>query len=202
MNHRDGAGPGTSGGGAHALSSAALKALSHPVRRRLLELLGAVEVARVSTLAEQVGSAPNSVSFHLRALEKAGLARRVPGQGDRRESYWEAVPGPAFLDHSGPEVAGFLHVQHQEQARRLAEAFRQAEAVLEVPQDERAEALKAEFLATTLTLTHDELTALLVELGEVLTRFGEQGRRKPETGRRTWDVSLFAVRDWDGTSAH
>lgn len=201
MNDRDDAGPSASGG-AHALSSAALKALSHPVRRRLLELLGAVETARVSALAEQVGAAPNSASFHLRALEKAGLARRVPGQGDRRESYWQAVPGPAFLDHSGPEVAGFLHVQHQEQARRLAEAFRQAEVVLEVPPAERSEALQAEFLTTTLSLTHAEFAALLTELGEVLNRFGEQGRTNREGDRRTWDVGVFAVRDWDGTAAH
>lgn len=194
--------PADSKGGARPLSSQALKALSHPLRRRLLELLGAVDRARVSSLAEQVGAGPNSVSFHLRALEKAGLARRVPGVGDRRESYWQAAPGSAFLDHSGPEVDAFLHVQHQEQAKRLAEAFRQAEAVLKVPAAERMEALKAEFLSTTLTLTPEEFTALLVELSDVLTRFGEQGRQRPETGRRTWDVSLFAVRDWDGSSAH
>ncbi len=70
-----------------------LQAISHPIRSKILRTLVLGEPMRVSDVAAAVGEAPNSVSYHLRQLEKAGITTRVdPVAGhDGRETWW-AVP--------------------------------------------------------------------------------------------------------------
>ena len=62
--------------GSVALTSPMLKAMSHPVRRRLLSLMERVAPARATDLAEPLGLPVNQVSFHLRSLARAGLDHR------------------------------------------------------------------------------------------------------------------------------
>lgn len=83
-----------------------LKALAHPVRVRLLSLLANDGPSRTADLAAALDEPPNSVSFHLRMLEKYGMARRVPNPegeqtpGARRESWWKAVSRSALIHPS------------------------------------------------------------------------------------------------------
>lgn len=68
-----------------------LKALSHPVRGRILRALAARSPMRVSDVAAEVHEPPNSVSYHLRQLAHAGIIERVTpddASHDGRESWW------------------------------------------------------------------------------------------------------------------
>jgi len=56
--------------------SAILKAASDPTRRRILTLLAQHGPTRVTDLAQQLDISLNSVSKHIKVLERAGLATR------------------------------------------------------------------------------------------------------------------------------
>jgi DNA-binding transcriptional ArsR family regulator len=72
----------------------ALRAIAHPLRVRLYELLTAEGPATVSQLAEKLGAMVGTVSYHLRQLEAYGYIEEAPELAkSRRETCWRAVPG-------------------------------------------------------------------------------------------------------------
>jgi DNA-binding transcriptional ArsR family regulator len=72
----------------------ALRAIAHPLRVRLYELLTAEGPASVSQLAEKLGAMVGTVSYHLRQLETYGYIEAAPELAkSRRETWWRAVPG-------------------------------------------------------------------------------------------------------------
>ena len=85
---------------------AVLKALAHPVRQRLLNLLSADDVVTATDAAQSVGMTPSAVSHHLRQLEKYGLVVRVDPAGDARERPWRMTAATINLDPGSLDVAG------------------------------------------------------------------------------------------------
>jgi DNA-binding transcriptional ArsR family regulator len=75
------------------LDLAALKALSHPLRLQLLEMLSRYGEQTASMLAVRIGESSGSTSYHLRQLAKHGLVREVEGRGTGRERWWARPPG-------------------------------------------------------------------------------------------------------------
>jgi len=67
-----------------------IRAMAHPLRIRLLELLFADGPLTASQCAEQVGESPASCSFHLRQLAKYGYVEEAGG-GKGRERPWQVV---------------------------------------------------------------------------------------------------------------
>jgi DNA-binding transcriptional ArsR family regulator len=73
---------------------AVLKAVTHPLRLRLYELLSVLGPATVGTLAGRCDAAPGQVSFHLRTLARHGFVEPAPDcSSDGRQSWWRAVAG-------------------------------------------------------------------------------------------------------------
>lgn len=69
--------------------SRVLAALTHPLRRRLLDLLKVHGPATVGQLAERTGQAVGNVSHHLKVLAESGLIAEAPELArDRRERWW------------------------------------------------------------------------------------------------------------------
>lgn len=81
----------------------ALKALSHPLRLQLLEMLSRYGAQTASGLAERLGESSGSTSYHLRQLAKHSLVRELPDKGNGRERWWERPPGPIAV---GPDAGG------------------------------------------------------------------------------------------------
>src|SRR5205823_2821054 len=69
-----------------------LKALGHPLRLRVLEMLGQSEEASLTNreLAQRLGVDPGHLHFHVRMLLRAGLIDRADG-GQGREKPYRAV---------------------------------------------------------------------------------------------------------------
>jgi ArsR family transcriptional regulator len=68
-----------------------LKALSQPTRLRILDML--MEGVQCSCeISEQLGLAPNLVSYHMRALEEAGLVTSERDATDARWIYYSVRP--------------------------------------------------------------------------------------------------------------
>jgi predicted ArsR family transcriptional regulator len=69
----------------------AMRALAHPRRLDLLEVLFAEGPLTASQCAERVGDSPASCSYHLRQLAKWGFVEET-GEGRGRERPWRHVP--------------------------------------------------------------------------------------------------------------
>ncbi|WP_245160406.1 helix-turn-helix domain-containing protein [Blastococcus sp. CT_GayMR20] len=68
----------------------ALRALSHPLRNRLLGLLRLNGPATASQLGRTVGESSGSTSYHLRQLAAYGFVEEAEGHGNARERWWRA----------------------------------------------------------------------------------------------------------------
>jgi DNA-binding transcriptional ArsR family regulator len=75
--------------------SRVLAALSHPLRRRLIDVLRVEGPATASMLAGRTGQAVGNVSHHMKVLAAAGLVAEAPDLArDRRERWWQvSTPG-------------------------------------------------------------------------------------------------------------
>ncbi len=70
-----------------------LKALGHPLRVRVLEMLGGDEAWQLTNreLAQALGVDPGHLHFHVRMLLRAGLIELTPSPGKGREKPYRAV---------------------------------------------------------------------------------------------------------------
>lgn len=75
------------------LDAGALRALAHPIRVRIFDILSQYGPQTASSLAERLHESSGSTSYHLRALAKQDLIREVPGRGTARERWWERPRG-------------------------------------------------------------------------------------------------------------
>jgi DNA-binding transcriptional ArsR family regulator len=79
-----------------------LKALAHPLRMQIIEVLSTYGEQTASGLADRLGESSGATSYHLRQLEKHGYVREVADRGTGRERWWDRVPGPIHL--GSPEL--------------------------------------------------------------------------------------------------
>ncbi|MFI8908634.1 winged helix-turn-helix domain-containing protein [Streptomyces albidoflavus] len=112
---------------------AALKALTHPLRVRLLGLLRADGPATASELAAITGETSASTSYHLRVLARHGFVSEAAAR-DARERRWQAAhtlttwDNEKLLDQPGGEV--FLATTRRQQVDHLGRTLDRHEADL------------------------------------------------------------------------
>jgi DNA-binding transcriptional ArsR family regulator len=88
------------------MKAADLRALAHPLRLQLLELLRAEGPSTASQLGRRLGESSGSTSYHLRALHRAGMIEEDE-QRNGRERWWRRVPGRTLVPNSlDPAVEG------------------------------------------------------------------------------------------------
>ncbi|MFI9597787.1 winged helix-turn-helix domain-containing protein [Nonomuraea sp. NPDC052265] len=173
--------------------SRVLAAMTHPVRRRLLDLLKLDGPSTASVLSEQTGEAVGNISHHLRALAAAGLIEEAPELArDRRERWWRrTMPTLSWSsadfdgDASGEAIAraaDSLNLDRQTgHIRRWADQ----------PQDVQAQWPLGPFSAEGwLRVTDEELAQFGAEITEVITRWSD--RNVPDDGRDRTTVFTFA----------
>ena len=163
-----------------------MRAMAHPARLALLSHLGHSGPATATECAGVVDLSPSAVSYHLRALAKAGLVEEAPGRGDGREHRWRQTAGrhdvAGGADPGPAGVAAFRALL--ESVRSWDDArFRQFLAQLD---DESAEWQDASFfLNTTLLVTADELRAVGAATLDLLREYRKSARAEAPDGART-----------------
>lgn len=171
----------------------ALRAIAHPVRMRLLEMLAIGGPATASELAERLGESPANTSWHLRQLAKYGYLEPAGG-GRGRERPWRYVPrsySHGTSDETGElaaasDAAALLMAEHEFGLLRRWEVRRRAAPT---------EWQDAAFVSQTLAwLTPAELAELGRRINELFQQGGHVERilepaRRPPDGRVT---RLFA----------
>lgn len=180
----------------HLLDAGALRALAHPLRVEIFDILSQYGPQTASSLAEHTGESSGATSYHLRALAKHGLIRDIPGKGSGRERWWERAHASVTL--SSPEAlrtpAGraamelvnleFLDRRH-EQLRNYVSSLLQAE-----PGDwEESPAIRT----ATTALTVEQLNNLQAELTAVLDKYTESFRDQTGEGVRRFSIQTSIV---------
>jgi len=112
------------------MNAAQLRALAHPLRVQLLQILYVEGPATASQLARRLGESSGATSYHLRALHRAGFV----DEGERRngrERWWQrpeqpvTIPNSVALDASDSERAE-LQAAHAQLQSVLLERDEQA----------------------------------------------------------------------------
>ena len=85
------------------LDTAALRALAHPVRQRILYHLAFVGPANSAAVARALGESTGSTSYHLRQLARAGMIEEDDERSGGRERWWRLVPLDLRVAEAGPD---------------------------------------------------------------------------------------------------
>jgi DNA-binding transcriptional ArsR family regulator len=126
-----------------------LKALGHPLRVRVLEMLGQDGEWQLTNreLAQRLGVDPGHLHFHVRMLLRAGLIELADTDGHGREKPYRAVAkvfrvAPELLATGGASDLQAAMIEQVQRAHRLyAEegAFRGAQLELKLPMEKALE---------------------------------------------------------------
>jgi DNA-binding transcriptional ArsR family regulator len=170
----------------------AIRALAHPLRLDLVELLGQGPMT-AAECARALGSTQANCSFHLRQLAKYGFVGPAAEGGDRRERRWQLLDYEQNWTSEEPELTMALDQVfiRRESARLLDWTTRAA--------SEQAEWRRAAALGgATVALTTDELREVVRRYGELIDylvpKFGDRigDRSKWPAGSRPVRI-LFAA---------
>ncbi|MEQ4715254.1 helix-turn-helix domain-containing protein [Nonomuraea sp. B19D2] len=146
-----------------------LKALAHPMRRRMLTHLNIHGPATSTTLGELLGAKTGTTSYHLRQLEKYGFIEEIPERSSGRERWWRRAKFPRDLraptpDQVAPEDRAVLAEFHRigfEEDRALMERF--PAAYRADPDWAKGSRGLARVTKEELSRFHDEYVALLLK---------------------------------------
>lgn len=148
----------------------AIRAMAHPARLRVIDELYSGRVERTATeLAVLVGLSPSAMSYHLRALERAGIIERAPRRADSRERPWRGRGRTISIDSSEAAAsAGDVLVSLAfDRTRELYDAW------VDHRRRHRGGRPRRSAVSNGLVwLTAAETGALADEVNEVVERFG------------------------------
>jgi len=149
-----------------------LRALAHPLRWKLFDIVGREDTATATRCAELTGESVASCSYHLGILGKYGYLEPVPGSG--KEKPWRAIdlrqdlsaPGPGLEDKLAAEAATGAFLEHESDRMRSWLGLRQSE-----PEEWRdATGLGG----STIWVTAQELRQIHDEIWPILERYTER----------------------------
>jgi DNA-binding transcriptional ArsR family regulator len=149
-----------------------LKALSHPVRLRMLGLLRAEGPATATSLATRLGLNTGATSYHLRQLATHGFIEDDAERGNGRERWWRAAHQSTYTEEP-----------RTDEEREAVRAFEQSVAVIQTEFLQRAveeqELLPAAWQRTTrlsdwmVRLTPTRAEALVTALERIVEESGD-----------------------------
>jgi len=158
-----------------------MRALAHPLRATLLELLMRESSLTATRASELTGESPANCSFHLRQLAKYGFAEET-GEGRGRERPWRPVSITHEWDVDDSDAAA-THLRAFVVRRDLERLWEWFGTQASVEPEWRDAALVSDWI---LYLTEDEFRALGEEIATVISRTLERTAdpaRRPEGAR-------------------
>ncbi|ADD41147.1 winged helix-turn-helix domain-containing protein [Stackebrandtia nassauensis] len=116
----------------HVTDAETLKAVTHPLRVKLLGTLRVLGPATASELGRRFGESSGSTSYHLRILAKYGFIEEDPEQPNARDKRWRSV-------HWGTSWSN-AELQQDPAGAEAARAMRRRQLELLIESSERYEA--------------------------------------------------------------
>jgi DNA-binding transcriptional ArsR family regulator len=159
-----------------------IRALAHPARLAIIDALAAGDELTATQCAELTGLSPSATAYHLKLLERYGLAETAPPRPDRRERPWRAPERRIQVDldtstPAGASAAAAVAAAYFDTTRAIAVEFTEGSPA-EPEQWRDAAALTN----VDLWLTAEEFQRVAGELAAVLEPY--RGHRRAAGGRR------------------
>ena len=169
-----------------------LRALAHPLRWKLIDLLVSKRTATATQCADELGESVASCSYHLRILAKYGYTEQAPG-GRGREKPWQLTSVEQNLSGAGLGPDGRLAAQAATEVFLDHELARLKERVRregDEPQDWREATALA---GVTTSLTVEELREVSTALQEIALRHAERATDRSTIPPDAREVRIFAA---------
>ncbi len=170
------------------------KAMSHPLRREMLQYLSRHDAATSTTIAAALGENTGVTSYHLRVLADAGVIEEIPERGHGRERWWRSVPAdlrePDYDSLSPAERAALDEWRAGQIPAELA-------LVNRFVRDLRRHGKWARAYRSTGYYTADDLDAFFDDYAALLARYGHTAQDKP-AGARLMQLRMFYIPDEPG----
>jgi len=170
-----------------------LRAVTHPVRLSLLEVLGLHGALTATEAGELIGESPTTCSFHLRQLAKYGFVEEAGGGAGRRRPWQVAARGMRFSPKAeDPEMAIAASALESLLLKRWMDRFSDWERTRHLYPIEWQEA--SDVSETVAYLTPDELKGLTTEIQAIFRRYESRitdAATRPE-GSRPIEMVTFA----------
>jgi len=170
----------------------ALRALAHPLRLRIRELLNRDGALTSTELGRELGISQALASHHVRQLAKYGYVRAAPG-ADQRERRWELVH--ASISAETTEPGAELDAVEQAYAQRALARLREWQELRRDPDSgfDPSWLEHAGLSDNLLYLTAEEVAVLRSALGQAVAEYRgrtEDPASRPDGAR---PVALFAL---------
>ncbi len=157
-----------------------LRAISHPVRNRILSELDAQGSLRAADIARELDIPANQASFHLRSLAKYGLVvEDAAAARDKRDRVWKlaherglTINIEDFWATPGGRAASEVFVRNATDWAHVVVAA--AYSTGRTPGEHRS------VTDTALRLTDDEAREVTTELREVIDRWSDRTRGRDD----------------------
>lgn len=160
-----------------------IRALAHPARLAIIDALASGDELTATECAELTGLSPSATAYHLKLLERYGLAEPATARRDGRERPWRAADRTRVaLDTSTPAgaaAAAAVALAFLDRSRALAERF--LATVHEEPEEWQD---VASLTNADLWLTVEETAAVTAALAAALTPYRGRVRADRPGGSR------------------
>ena len=170
----------------------ALRALAHPLRWKLIDLLTSEQSATATRCAEVLGESVASCGYHLGILAKYGYVEPVPDRVGR-EKPWRLASRRQDLSSGGLDEASALAAQAatevflDHELERIKDRLRRQGL-------EPSEWQAASYLSgSTVWMTAAELKEIRDQLTEIQARYGDRDDDLAARPPGAREVRLFAV---------
>jgi DNA-binding transcriptional ArsR family regulator len=105
-----------------------IRALAHPARLAIIDALAAGDELTATQCAQLTGLSPSATAYHLKLLERYGLAETASPRPDRRERPWRATGRQLQTDldistPAGASAAAAVVAAHIDMTRNIAVDF-------------------------------------------------------------------------------
>lgn len=178
---------------------AAVKALAHPARLVVIDALYDGAVLTATECAERAGVTPSAMSYHLRALEKAGLVVRAEPRGDGRERPWRRAGQNLVIDvarkgdeatPAGLAAAELLVVNSLDLDRQ-----RLVDSIRDDARRPRSEGRGSHYARDTVVLTPAELKELAAGVEALLAPYRRANRGDLPEGSSAYAASFIVAQE-------
>lgn len=182
---------------------AAVRALAHPARLVVIDALYDGEVLTATECAERAGVTPSAMSYHLRALEKAGLVVRAESRGDGRERPWKRAGRDLRIDvsrkGSDGAAAGLAAAELLVSNALDLDRERLLRSMRADAQRPRGEGRGQHYARDTVLLTRDELREVAAAVDAVLAPYRRGNRTPAPDDALPYSTSILMAPDQPAT---
>ncbi len=173
-----------------ARRATALRALAHPLRWQLIDLLGREQAATATRCAQVTGDSVASCSYHLGILAKYGYVAQAPG-GRGREKPWQLTSFEQNLSGEGLGTEGARASGAATEAFLDHELARMKSWLRRYPQEPEEWRRATTLTGVSTALTLDELRELSAELRALAARYADRARDRASVPDGAREVRVF-----------